>query len=84
MKKLFSDHSIFKLIQKDPTLTRSRTVQIYVKNMFKRNKISEEEKKQLRSMAAQLGHAHGLPKTHKAHANLPSFRPIIYTTSTPY
>ena len=27
---------------------------------------------------------HELPKTHKAYANLPSFRPIIDTTSTPY
>ena len=35
-------------------------------------------------MAAQLGRAHGLPKTHKAYANLPSFRPTIDTTSTPY
>ena len=52
--------------------------------MFKGNEISEEEKKQLRPMAAKLGHAHGLPKTHKAYANLPSFRPIIDTTSTPY
>ena len=35
-------------------------------------------------MAGQLGRAHGLPKTHKAYANLPSFRPTIDTTSTPY
>ena len=27
---------------------------------------------------------HELPKTHKAYANLPSFRPIIDTTCTPY
>ena len=52
--------------------------------MFKRNEISEEEKKQLRPLAAQLGRAHGQPKTHKAYASLPSFRPIIDTTSTPY
>ena len=52
--------------------------------MFKRNEISEEEKKQLRPMAAQLGRAHGLPKTDKAYGNLPLFRPIIDTTSTPY
>ena len=81
---MFSDRLKFKLIQKDPTLTRLKTVQNYVNTMFKRNEISEEEKKQLRPMAAQLGRAHGLPKTHKAYANLPSFRPIIDTTSTPY
>ena len=47
MKKLFSDLSRFTLIQKDPTLTRLKTVQNYVNTMFKRNEISEEEKKQL-------------------------------------
>ena len=35
-------------------------------------------------MAAQFGCAHGLPKTHKAYANSPSFQPIIDTTSTHY
>ena len=35
-------------------------------------------------MTAQLGRAHGLPIKHKAYANLPTFRPIIDTTSTPY
>ena len=84
MRKLFSDCSKFKVIQKDPTLTRLKTTQNYVNTMFKGNEISEEEKKKLRSMAAKLGHAHGLPKMHKAYANLPSFRPIIDTTSTPY
>ena len=84
MKKLFFDRSKFKVIQKDPTLTQLKTGQNNVNTMFKRNEISEEEKKQLRPMAAQLGRAHGLPKTHKAYANLPSFRPIIDTTSTPY
>ena len=73
MKKLFSDRSEFKLIHKDPTLTRLKTVQNYVNTIFTRNKISEEEKKQLRPMAAQLGRAHVLPKTHKAYANLSSF-----------
>ena len=47
MKRLFSDRSKYKVIQKDPTLTKLKTVQNYVNTMFKRNKISEEEKKQL-------------------------------------
>ena len=84
MKKLFSDRSKFKLIQRDPTLTRLKTVENYVNTMFKRNEISEEEKKQLRPMAAQLGRAHGLLKKHKAYTDLPSFPPISDTTSTPY
>ena len=35
-------------------------------------------------MAVQLGCAHGLPKAHKAYANLRSYRPIFDTTCTPY
>ena len=84
MKKLFSDRSKFKLIQRDSTLTRLKTVQNYVKTMFKRSEISEEENKQLRPMAAQLGRAHGLLKKHKLYTNLPSFPPISDSTSTPY
>ena len=84
MKKLFSDRSKFKVIQKDPTLTPLKTAQNYVNTMLKRKEIFEEEKKQLRPMAAQLGRTYELPKTHKAYANLPSFRPYIDTTCTPY
>ena len=83
-KKLFSDCSKFKVIQKDPTLTRLKNIPNCVSTMFKRNETLEEEKKQLRSMAAQLGRAHGLPKTRKAYVNLPSFQPIIDITSNPY
>ena len=82
--ELYSVRSKFKVIQKDPTLTPLKTVQNYVNTMLKRNEIFEEEKKQLRPMAAQLGRTYELPKTHKAYANLPSFRPYIDTTCTPY
>ena len=81
---MFSDCSKFKVIQKDPTLTRLKNIPNCVSTMFKRNETLEEEKKQLRSMAAQLGRAHGLPKTRKAYVNLPSFQPIIDITSNPY
>ena len=33
---------------------------------------------------AQIGRAHGLPKTHKKFEDLPPFRPIVDTTNTPY
>ena len=84
MKMLFPDRSKFKPIQKDPTLTQLKTVHNYVNTMFKRNKTSEEGKKQMRPMTGELGRAHGLPKTHKAYANLPRFRSIIDSTGTPY
>ena len=41
MKKLFSDRSKFKVIQKDPTLTPLKSVQNYVNTMLKRNEIFE-------------------------------------------
>ena len=83
MLHFFSDRSQFKVIKEDPTFTRLKTLQNYVNTMFKRNEISEEQKKQPQPMSRQLGRAHGLPKTHKGYANLLSSRPIIGTTSTP-
>ena len=38
----------------------------------------------MRTISAQLGRAHGLPKIHNVFANIPKFRPIIDTTNTPY
>ena len=84
MKKLFSDHSKIKVVKEVPTLTRLRTVQNYVNTMFKRNEISEDQKKQLRPMTLQPGRSNRLPKTQKVYTNLQLFRLIIGTTSTPY
>ena len=49
-----------------------------------KNQQKDQQNNQLQPMAVQLGSAHGLPKVHKSYANLPSFRPNIDTTSTPY
>ena len=38
----------------------------------------------MRPKFAQTGRAHGLPKIHKDYQDIPSFRPIVDTTSTPY
>ena len=38
----------------------------------------------MRPKFAQIGRAHGLPKTHKRFEDLPPFRPIVDTTNTPY
>ena len=40
--------------------------------------------KEMRPKAAQVGRAHGYPKTHKKYIDLPSFWPIIDTPKTPY
>ena len=79
---MFSDGSKFQKVSRDPTLTRLN--RRYLNSLFNKEEISEEEKKSMRPMAAQLGRAHGLPKTHKEFDILPKFRPIIHTTGTPY
>ena len=83
MNQLFSDKK-FKITKNDPTLTRLKTVQNYLNSLCKRNEITEDEKKQMRPMSAQLGRAHGLPKIHKVFPNIAKFRPIIDTTNMPY
>ena len=60
------------------------SLQRYLHGLFSKGEISEEEKKGMRPMAAQLGRAHGLPKIHKEFDTIPEFRPIIDTTGTPY
>ena len=84
MNQLFSDKTKFKIIKNDPTLTRLKLVQNYLKNLCKPNEITEAEKKQMRPMSSQLGRAHGLPKIHKVFANIPTFCSIIDTTNMPY
>ena len=49
-----------------------------------RDKIKNDEKKQMRPKFPQIGKAHGLPKIHKQFFNVPSFRPIVDTTNTPH
>ena len=59
---MFSDASKFKKIHCDPTFMRMNSLQIYLNGLFNKGEISEQEKKDMRPMAAQLGRAHGLPK----------------------
>ena len=81
---LFSDKTKFQVLDKDPTLQSLNTVQNYLNTLFNRGEISNDEKKSMRPKFAQIGRAHGLPKTHKKFENLPPFRPIVDTTNTPY
>ena len=84
LQRIFDDTSKFKKIEKDPTITRLKTVQNYLKTLCQRGEITESEKKAMRPKFAQIARAHGLPKTHKPYERLPKFRPIIDTTNTPY
>ena len=84
MERLFNDTSKFTLIHEDPTLRNLSTVQTYLNTLHKRNEITLEDKNLMQPKFAQIGRAHGLPKIHKDYQDVPSFRLIVDTTSTPH
>ena len=66
----------------DPTVTRMKSLQSYLRALLKRNEITNAESDMMRPKNAKPGRAHGLPKIHKEFSNIPKFRPIIDTTGT--
>ena len=69
---------------KVPTITRLTVIQNYLNTLFKRGEIDKSDKKAMRLKSAQIGWAHGLPKTHKHYESLPKLRLIIDTADTLY
>ena len=84
MRRLFNDTSKFTLLQEVPTLRNLSTVQTYLNTLHKRNEITLEDKNLMRSKFSQIGGGHGLPKIHKDYQDIPPFRPIVDTASTPH
>ena len=84
MERLCYDTSKFTLLQEDPTLRNLSTVQTYLDTLHKRNEITLEDKNLMQPKFAQIGRAHGLPKTHEDYQDIPPFRPIVDSTSTPH
>ncbi|XP_066926566.1 uncharacterized protein [Clytia hemisphaerica] len=82
MDSLFSDSKKFKKIDTDPTYTRLKTIQRYLKTLNGRDELSDDDYKTMRPKHAKPAHAHGLPKTHKTYQRIPKFRPIIDTTGS--
>ena len=76
--------SKFTLIHGDITLRTLSTVKTYVNTLHKRNEITLKDKNLMRPKLAIIGRAHGLPKIHKYYQDIPSFRPIVDTISTPH
>lgn len=66
----------------DPTITRMKSLQSYLRKLHKRGEITDEEFTKLKPRNAKPARAHLLPKIHKEFNNLPKFRPIIDTTGT--
>ena len=81
LEHLFINHQKFKQIDKDPTMTQLSTLQNYLRSLFKRGELTEEQYKNLRPQNARAGRAQALPKIHRTFTVLPKSRPIVYTTS---
>ena len=73
----------FQILDTDPTVTRMKSLQSYLRTLLKRNEITKTEFDMMRPKNAKPARAHGLPKIHKF-SNIPKFRPIIDTTGTPH
>ena len=84
MESLFNDTSQFTLLQEDSTLRNLPTVQTYLNTLHKRNEITLEDKNLMRPKFAQTRRAHSLPKIHNDYQDIPPFRPMVDTTSTPH
>ena len=79
MSHLFSDRQKFRTLAEDPTNTRFTTVQRYIRNLRKRNEITEEEYKMMYPKNAKIGRAHGSAKVHKQFDRISPLRPIVDT-----
>ena len=84
LNSIFNNPSKFSRLNNDPTNSRLTTLQHYLSTLRNRGEISDEDFKFMRPRAASFGRAHGAPKTHKDFIDLPTFRPIIDTTTTPH
>ena len=72
----------FKIIEKDPTISRITTLQNYLRNLCNRGEISKVEFDQMRPKNRKPARTHGLPKIHKTFTHIPKFRQIIDNTGS--
>ena len=82
VEHLFKDPKKFQIIDIDPTVTRMKSLESYLRTLLKRNEITKAEFDMMRPKNAKPARAHVLPKIHKEFSNIPKFRPIIDTTGT--
>ena len=79
MKVLIDDHATFKQIHKDPTIFEEDRLIQKLRQMMKRNFISEREYNYCYPSGSQPARLYGLPKVHKD--GLP-LRPILSASGT--
>ena len=84
MIQLFAAPSKFCKLDKNNTLTQLTTLQNYLRTIYNRGEINDDEYNSIRPQSTKPTRTHGLPKTHKPYDNLPPLRPIIDTTGNTY
>ena len=82
VEHLFKDPKKIQILDTDPTVTRLKSLQSYLRTLLKRNEITKAEFHMMRPKNAKPARAHGLSKIHKEFLNIPKFRPIIDITGT--
>ena len=65
VEHLFKDPIKFQILDTDPTVTRMKSLQSYLRTLLKRNEITKAEFNMMRPKNAKPARAHGLPKIHK-------------------
>ena len=79
---IFGDSNKFKLKADDPTITRMKSLQNYLRKIHNRGELTKGEFNLCRPKNAKPVKAHGLPKIHKSFDRIPKFMPIIDTTGS--
>ena len=82
VEHLFKDPKKFQILDTDPTITRMKLLQSYLRTLLHRKEITKAKFDLMRPKNAKPARVHGLPKIHKEFLNIPKFRPIIDTTGT--
>ena len=84
MTELISDKQKFRKLKEDPSLKRKRALQRTLREIDKKNIISDTEYSNLYPKSSKPARLYGTPKIHKASlpGSLPPFRPIVSSIGT--
>ena len=80
--EILSDETKFKVLEKDPTITRETSLQNKLRPLKKKGFLSEANYEKIYPTGSVPARIYGLPKIHKKYATVPSFRPIVSSLGT--
>ena len=75
--EVINDNTKFKLLNKDPTITREEKLQKCLLNLKKKGMFNEDEYKSIYPVGSRTARIYGLPKVHKLKNKTDTLRPII-------